>query len=262
MLTDFRSAYTALPLLLGSLDVWLSPSDHQKKSRMRDLSHCVAAMRQYESRFSFAKFVSEIVRKVLQLVDYTSWSRSLRSPPVDNTSGLTSSISNHRPQTWSEIYLQNPELYFKLLFSLDHSLSYGKTPSSGEAPDWSLGRCFPQPNWSLEATPEIGELASSSAMLRSFFPGVPERNVPFDCPPNEQWENVLSIPRLSPHPYPQKSPPPGHEHAGAGSQTNSASVLSADPQTYYSDNGVDADDAQPMFDTLSFLLQYSCPSIG
>lgn len=258
MLTDCRSAYTALPLLLISLDVWLSPSDYQKKSRMRDLSHCAEAMRQYESRFSFAKFVSEIVRRVLQLVDYTSWSRSARSP-ADNVSGLTMPIPNHRPQTWSEICLQNPELYFKLLFSLDYSLSYGKTPSLGETPDWSPRRCFPQLNRPLEGTPE-GELASS-ALLRSFFPGVLERSVPFDSPPNEQRETVRSIPRLSPPPYYQQSQPPEHEHVVAESQTNLASMVS-EPQASYNDNEVDAGDAQATLDTLSFLLQYSCPSIG
>lgn len=239
------SAYTALPLLLISLDVRLSPSDYQKKSRMRDLSHCTEAMRQYESRFSFAKLVSDIVRRVLQLVDYTSWSRSARSPPADSLSGLTMSIPNHRPQTWSEICLQNPELYFKLLFSLDYSLSYGKTPSLGETPDWSPRRWFPQLNRSLEGTPE-GELASS-ATLRSFFPGVPERSVPFDRPPNEQRETVRSIPRLSLPPYYQQSQPPEHEHVVAESQTNLAPMVS-ESQAYYNDNEVDAGDTQATFE--------------
>ncbi|KAJ5387412.1 fungal-specific transcription factor domain-containing protein [Penicillium cosmopolitanum] len=78
------SAYTALPLLLGSLDVWLSPSDHQKKTRMRDLSHCVAAMRQYESRFSFAKFVSEIISSLSTSRQYVRIDLINIKPPTSN----------------------------------------------------------------------------------------------------------------------------------------------------------------------------------
>ncbi|KAB8238954.1 transcription factor domain-containing protein [Aspergillus alliaceus] len=258
------SAYTALPLLLVSLDVWLSSSEYQKKRHMQDLSHCAEAMRQYERRFSFAKFVTEIVRKVVQLVDHESLSKP-RSPinNISGLSGLAAPTPNHPPRSWSETYSQNPQLYFKLLFSLDHFLSYGNVPSPGEPPDWFLGQSPPQPNKPLEATDQENGDLEPLTMSRAFSPDLFGRSVPSKCPSNEQRETFQSIaPSLSPPVYPETSPQPEHEHTTAGSQSNLSSLFSDDTNTHFNDIGVDAGDAQPMFDTLSFLLQYSCPSIG
>lgn len=98
---------------------------------MRELSYCAEAMRQYARRFQFAQFVSGIVRKDLQLLDATS-SPAAMSRARGNIPEEGMFEGETRPQTWCELYIENPQLYFTLLFSLGHSLSWGKVPISHE----------------------------------------------------------------------------------------------------------------------------------
>jgi hypothetical protein len=231
---------------------------------MRELSYCAEAMRQYASRFQFAQFVSGIVCKVLQLLDATS-SPAAMSRARGNILEEGMFEGETRPQTWCELYIENPQLYFTLLFSLDHSLSWGKVPTSHELPDWSLSRRSSRVEQlnrsSLSLTPglrqrhEVSELSPAIIDLGE--------NMASSWMSNDQWENLLSMPpRLTERVYCEDSPSLGIEQATSPVALGTSAVIPDQPETLPGSNRDDAQECESISDTLSFMLQYSCPAIG
>ncbi|KAL5332602.1 fungal-specific transcription factor domain-containing protein [Aspergillus crustosus] len=265
------SAYTAVPLLLISLDVQLSSSEGQKVKRMRELSYCAEAMRQYASRFQFAQFVSGIVCKVLQLLDATS-NPAAMSRARGNILEEDMVEGETRPQTWCELYIENPQLYFTLLFSLDHSLAWGKVPTSHELPDWSLSRRSPR----VDRSPQQLNRSSADKRRLSVTPGLRHgvselsptiidlgENMTSSWMSNDQWESFLSIsPRLTERIYFDDSPRLGMEQATSPVALSTSAIFPDKPEEFPGSNGDDAQDCESISDTLSFMLQYSCPAIG
>lgn len=260
-----------MPLLLISLDVQLSSSESQKGKRMRELSYCAEAMRQYACRFQFAQFVSGIVCKVLQLLDAAS-SPAAMSHARGNILEEGMCEGETRPQTWCELYIENPQLYFTLLFSLDHSLSWGKVPTSHDLPDWSLSRRSPR----LDRSPQQLNRSSADNRRLSVTPGLRHgvrelsptiidlgENMTSSWISNDQWESLLSIPpRLTERVYCDDSPRLGIERGTSPLALSTSAIIPEQPEALPDSSGVDAQDCESISDTLSFMLQYSCPAIG
>ncbi|KAL5342223.1 fungal-specific transcription factor domain-containing protein [Aspergillus crustosus] len=255
------SAYTAVPLLLISLDVELSTSENQKKKRMRDLSFCAEAMKQYGHRFRFAQFVSEIVCKVLQLLNGKKGVAPLDGPEEAAT----------RPCAWSELYLQAPQLYFKLLFSLEYSLSWGEVPSTQQFPDWShtpgasRASISPRLNKSpparrrLSGTPN--QLHRSGIMAPG--PAALGQTVASRWMASDEWESLLSIPLALPAPEYCADRPVLDDHNALSFSTPSPLAASCEEvQVSPQASAAGSDSCESISDTLSFMLQYSCPAIG
>ncbi|KAL2843046.1 hypothetical protein BJX68DRAFT_244262 [Aspergillus pseudodeflectus] len=261
------TAYTAFPLLLVSLDVELSRSEHEKGQRMQDLSVCAEAMKQFGHRFRFTQFVSDIVCKVLQLLNGASWSVSVprrnRNPAGEPTTVEVES----RPQAWSDVYLQTPQLYFKLLFSLEHSLCWGKMPSSAELPDWSRGHSASSHNMTprLSKSPshgrDVGRRADQVQRSRSIA-RLPQEG-PSQWISHEQWNSLLSIPPSLPEPVYGEDLTGLHNNDGISFSLLNTPAISHDRhETSLDTGGADSDGGETISDTLSQMLQYSCPAIG
>jgi hypothetical protein len=238
---------------------------------MQDLSVCAEAMKQYSHRFRFAQFVSDIVCKVLQLLNGTSWSVSV---PRGNSNASAESNTvevESRPQAWNDVYIQTPQLYFKLLFSLEHSLCWGKMPSSAELPEWSRAHSA-----SSHSTPPRlskspsgkGRLTGASRPSNSLGRISPvNTTLPQDASSHwishEQWNNLLSLPPSLPDPVYVEDL---MQVLGNGEMPFSLSNLSAishdGPQSSHHTWGAESDGGETISDTLSQMLQYSCPAIG
>lgn len=143
-LTITSAAYTALPLVLLSLDVKLSSTESQKLKRKYRLNVYVEMMRHYDQRYDFAKVISDTVIKLLQSVDIKLLLNKLAAQESSSHTELQLSKGS-RPRSWGDIITRNPQLYFKLSVSLDHSLSKGKYPCDNELPSWINGlSCNPK----------------------------------------------------------------------------------------------------------------------
>ncbi|KAL3482046.1 hypothetical protein BJX99DRAFT_253169 [Aspergillus californicus] len=250
------SAYTAMPLLLVSLVARLSPSQSQREKSMQDVSHCTVAMRQYEHRFTSAKFVSELVCKVLRQTDCIRQLRPMASDTGDNASDANSSPT----ASWTDAFSRNPQLYFKLLFSLDYSLSLGKLPSLQELPDILPVRF---PSLSSPGVWQPVQLAQSDGIPYSM--SSTSRRVEPGSDPSSEWafENEL----------PSSLSISGDSGALLGLEY-AQSILEGhqnllQPSPWGLEilqDGIDGQggdmDSDFAFRRLSSLLQYSCPAIG
>ncbi|KAL3490723.1 fungal-specific transcription factor domain-containing protein [Aspergillus germanicus] len=265
------TAYTAFPLLLVSLDVELSRSEREKGQRMQDLSVCAEAMKQYSHRFRFAQFVSDIVCKVLQLLNGASWSVSVPRGNANSSAESTTVEVESRPQAWNDVYLQTPQLYFRLLFSLEHSLCWGKMPSSAELPEWSRAHSAS----SHSTPPRLSKSPSGKGILTGA--SRPSNSLGRISPVNttlpqdvsshwishEQWNNLISLPPSLQDPVYVEDLTQVLGNSDMPFSLPSLSAISHDgPRTSLDAGGADSDGCETISDTLSQMLQYSCPAIG
>lgn len=189
----FSLAYTALPLVLLSLDVKLSSTESQKLTRKYQLNLYAEMMKHYGRRYNFVNVVSDTVGKLLQLVDQTK-SQSSYLSLQENSSDLTSShmLEASRPNTWGDIVLQQPQLYFRLSASLDYSLSRGKYPRDSELPSWVVGSYPPTVQLELVVPAEIAVTATNPPV-----PVNPQtslmRNEPLDTSQACHLDEVMSV---------------------------------------------------------------------
>ncbi|CZR68248.1 uncharacterized protein PAC_18147 [Phialocephala subalpina] len=132
----FSIAYTALPLALLSLDVKLSSTNAQQLRRKHRLASYTEVMRLCSLRFDFADVVAHFISKLLQLTDFTppSSTRFTTNGSSDTDARVSAPYSTSRPRGWYDVLVQYPQLYFRILFSLDFSLSRGRYPCENELP--------------------------------------------------------------------------------------------------------------------------------
>lgn len=129
--------YAALPLVLLSLDVKLSASELQKVKRTHNLDIYTEILRHYSHRFDFGNVVSGIISKLLHLIEPAKISGYLQMRRGSSDASLKVPEST-RPRSWIDIVTQRPQLYLKISFLLDYSLSRGKYPSDSEFPVWNI----------------------------------------------------------------------------------------------------------------------------
>jgi hypothetical protein len=228
-------------------------------------------MKQYSHRFRFAQFVSDIVCKVLQLLNGASWSVSVPRGDQNPTAEPSRAEVESRPQAWSDVYLQTPQLYFKLLFSLEHSLCWGKMPSSAELPDWSRAHSAAShsPPLRLSKSPSgKGRLTGASRPVNSLGRVSPvnstlAQDASSQWISHEQWNNLLSLPASLPDPVYGEDLTHVLGNSDMPFALPNLSAISHDgPRTSLDTGGADSDGGETISDTLSQMLQYSCPAIG
>ncbi|KAL2840639.1 fungal-specific transcription factor domain-containing protein [Aspergillus pseudodeflectus] len=253
-------AYTAWPLLLASLDVQLSKSQSQKRTRMPELWVFEEAMRQYKQQFLVAQFLTDIIDRLLRV------SKGELDETRKNPHDIAQPERQNQPQEWSELYWQSPHLYFKVLFSLDYAMSSGKLPSKEEYPDWSPAQLGPQP--SPAQSPRLTPLATDHTSLCVYqclepapFPVLPEQSA------YEGWNldiynetDRFCQPLLSESVF-------GEESATAEKDNECTDMTSMSPSDLWeaaacTGSGSGSDNDQAITETLLYMLQYSCPAIG
>ncbi|KAJ0417990.1 hypothetical protein BJY00DRAFT_325262 [Aspergillus carlsbadensis] len=256
-------AYTAWPLLLASLDVQLSRSQSQKRSRMPELWVFEEAMRRYKQQFLVTQFLTDTINGLLRV------SKTELHETVENTHNTAQLGRQGQPQEWSELYSHNPHLYFKVLFSLDYAMSSGKLPSEEEYPDWSPVQLPPQPP--APQSPRLTPLAMDKTnlcvyqSLESIPPSVPPEQYEY-----ERWNRNNYI-----ETYRFYQPPLGEsvfaEDCGTVENNEATDIGPFTACTNSSDLWTDpdctgaaaeTDNGQSITDALAFMLQYSCPAIG
>ncbi|KAF2647973.1 hypothetical protein K491DRAFT_722972 [Lophiostoma macrostomum CBS 122681] len=99
-------AYAALPVVLLSLNIRLSPSPSQRRMRQQQLAAYVEAIREHRLRFDYNEVISTIIQGVVHL--------------SETSSGATSAS-----MSWGELLTQEPMAYFRLVATLDYSLNRG-----------------------------------------------------------------------------------------------------------------------------------------
>lgn len=214
-------------------------------------------MQEYKRRFSFAKFVSDIVQQLIR--------------PLD---GLVSGSSHPKADSeygsWCDIHSHNPQLYFSLLFSLDFYLSYGKATPLGVARP-----VLAEENSSQQGGPLAGALHKSTALETLLL--LPSPSTPFQIGPDFFANCPLTVDGAGTVPVSPTFSNPQHGLRLSSSQEENQLEEDADiPQTrsdapstvrdgwYVDFNGIerDGEEVELEADDLAFLLQYSCPCIG
>ena len=121
----------------------LSSTESQKARRQHLLGAYSETMKQCGRRFDFVGVVSDVVSKLLQLVDFSHRSTCpSNNAAVDNL--RMSRTPCPRPGSWVDVVSTHPQLYFRLSVSLDFALSKGKFPSENELPGWITNPSPPQ----------------------------------------------------------------------------------------------------------------------
>jgi hypothetical protein len=106
--------------------------------RKHQLNIYLEAMRHCCHRFDFGNVVSGIISKLVHAVGPAQSSSYLQMGDGSSDTSLKVPEST-RPRSWTDIVTQQPQLYHKISFSLDYSLSSGKYPSDSELPVWNIG---------------------------------------------------------------------------------------------------------------------------
>jgi hypothetical protein len=100
-------------------------------------------MKQCGRRFDFVGVVSDVVSKLLQLVDFGQRSTCPSNNAADDNLRI-SRTPTPRPGNWVDFVSTQPQLYFRLSVSLDFALSKGKYPFEHELPGWIINPSPPQ----------------------------------------------------------------------------------------------------------------------
>lgn len=98
----------------------------------------VETMKLCGHRFNFASVVSDIISRILQVIDF----RTSVYPQMDDGICDTSFCESVAtcPRSWVDIVTRLPQVYLRISFSLDYSLSRGKYPCDDELPAWIIDR--------------------------------------------------------------------------------------------------------------------------
>lgn len=112
---------TALPLVLDTLNLKLSPSDtsHGTELQQHQGNTLAEMMKTYMPRYDGVDWVSEIVRHIVTLVHFMR-------PKLK---------SSRSTANWTDVFAVQPGSYLRLVMTLDLSLSKGKLPRNSDFPD-------------------------------------------------------------------------------------------------------------------------------
>jgi hypothetical protein len=162
----------ALPLALLSLNVKLSSTKSEETRRKHQLAFYTEAMRLFSIRFDFADVIIHVINKLLQIADFTSPLICFHTDggSSDTYAGVLATSAN-RPRSWCDILVRRPQLYLRLLFSLDYSLSRGRYPRDSELPRRALlppptrSQTRIEPVESTETQAQLPMLTSSDSLL-------------------------------------------------------------------------------------------------
>ncbi|CZR56867.1 uncharacterized protein PAC_06756 [Phialocephala subalpina] len=131
--------YTALPLLLLSLDVYLAPSDTLTAMRQRRLDIFLEAMKTQQPRYDGAAKITNAIKRTLACLGF---SKPVRCNDAQNITSVQenqfctsySRTSLNPAKDWGDVFLSQPGFYLRLILTLDLSFSRGRLPYNTDFP--------------------------------------------------------------------------------------------------------------------------------
>lgn len=137
----------ALPLVLHILDVKLSTNQYNAARKQGRLKIYTEAMKGFKLQYDGTDEVSDFIRR---MIDYISIERPVQRPPLvkgslnsfhkshDSSCRRSSSSAPIWSATvvndWSDVLLRQPNLYVRILLTIDISLSKGYFPDESDFP--------------------------------------------------------------------------------------------------------------------------------
>jgi hypothetical protein len=146
LILALRVAYVALPLVLHILDVKLSTSRAHIARKQGRLSIYTEAMKGFKLQYDGTDEVSEFVGR---MIDYISIERpAQKSPSGKGKANSTRKCDDSGDQSlsvapawcttvandWSDVLVRQPNLYLRILLTIDLSLSKGHFPEESDFP--------------------------------------------------------------------------------------------------------------------------------
>jgi hypothetical protein len=175
----FRLGYVSMPLVLAAIDLKLSPTREEMKSRQKRLDSLGLIIRRSESLYDVTDFVAVGTNYVLQLAYATTqhlflgvgnsqrlWDRTATKEPFPQKhSHLISRLAKPRqPQSWQDAFVRCPRAYLLISTTVDYSLSFGRLPSAYDLPELvrdlpAMGSIAGLP-WTIDLCPSLGGISS------------------------------------------------------------------------------------------------------
>jgi hypothetical protein len=154
-------AYLALPIILNSLDLKnLSPTNARTEAKKRQLRILNEAMDLCSERYGGAHLTNGSIRKTLEAA------RSEQEEAAETEIPMSSSVIPASPDAipdWFEVFVNKPQQYLRISFSIDLSLAAGKYPDKKDLP-----RLLSLHN----------RLIQSNSVPKSLMPEVPFKSTP------------------------------------------------------------------------------------
>ncbi|KAJ0423365.1 fungal-specific transcription factor domain-containing protein [Aspergillus carlsbadensis] len=122
-------AFTAIPFVLHILDVRLSTTPSQLAQRQGQLNIYMQAMESLQARYEETDEVREFINAVVD--------SATPRPPSTVASARTRPLSMSPVSTtndWGNMMLQQPNVYFRLMHTIDLSLSMARYPEESDLP--------------------------------------------------------------------------------------------------------------------------------
>lgn len=91
-------------------------------------------MQVFQQRYDGTDTVAAFIQQTLQLAGYLlpRLQEQARGRSSNSNHSETGSRASSRCSSWSELFVESPKLYLRLLFALDYAISRGYFPSHGE----------------------------------------------------------------------------------------------------------------------------------
>jgi hypothetical protein len=141
--------------------------------RKHQLDIYMEAMRHCSHRFDFGNVVSGIISNLLHVVEPTQSAGYLQMRDGSSDASLKVPEST-RPRSWIDIVTQQPQLYLKISFLLDYSLSRGKYPSDSELPVWNIDSSTSKvpngPALSMDTTNQVATMSPEKSSSMNLSP--------------------------------------------------------------------------------------------
>ncbi|KAJ6095170.1 hypothetical protein N7467_002683 [Penicillium canescens] len=172
--------YVSMPLVLAAIDLKLSPTHEEMKSRQKRLDSLGLIIRRSESLYDVTDFVAVGTNYILQLAYATTqhlflgggnsqrlWNRTAtKEPSPQKHSHLISrSAKPRQPQSWQDAFVRCPRAYLLISTTVDYSLSFGRLPSAHDLPELvrdlpAMGSISGLP-WTIDLCPSLGGISSA-----------------------------------------------------------------------------------------------------
>ncbi|KAJ5989739.1 hypothetical protein N7522_009946 [Penicillium canescens] len=172
--------YVSMPLVLAAIDLKLSPTREEMKSRQNRLDSLGLIIRRCESLYDVTDFVAVGTNSILQLAYATTqhlflgggtsqglWNRTATKEPSPqkHSHPISRSAKPRQPQSWQDAFVRCPRAYLLISTTVDYSLSFGRLPSAHDLPELvrdlqAVGGISGLP-WTIDNCPSIGEISSA-----------------------------------------------------------------------------------------------------
>jgi hypothetical protein len=166
-----------MPLVLAAIDLKLSPSREEIKSRQKRLDSLSLIFRRSELLYDVTDCVAVGTNHILQLALATTKHLFLQRGGCDKLPNMklanelsssdrfsrliSGSAESGQPKSWRDAFIRCPRAYLLISTTVDYSLSFGRLPLAHDLPEFvrnipAMGRIAGLP-WTLELFPSLGD---------------------------------------------------------------------------------------------------------